>query len=128
MASAASQLARISPLTEHAKLLSAMRETLKFTPVKRFQENGSFIVEHVPDSYYLSNDSWDWKHFETLEQFRRFSNARWVKLQTYRIHFSFVQDSLNLEAKFVFHQLLFSDTWMPSSTFTSARSALSRLS
>ena len=127
MASASSQLARISPLSEHTELLSSMREALRYTPVKRFQEDGSFSVEHIPDSYYLSNYSWDWKHFASMEQFRHFSGAKWSESQTYRIHFPFTQESLNIEAKFVFHQMLFSDAWLPSATFTVTRSALSRL-
>jgi len=127
MASSAMQLAQIVPLAEHNLLLNNMRESLQYTPVKHFYSDGSFTVKMVKDPYYLDNDTWNMDYFLSLESFKHLKSKRWANMQTQNLRFTFINDNLNLEAKYVFHQMTFSDAWSLSATFTLRRSALARL-
>lgn len=127
MASSAMQLAQIAPLSEHTLLLKNMRESLQYTPVKHFCADGSVTVELIKDPYYLDNDTWNMDYFLSLESFRHLKSKRWANMQTQNLRFPFINSNLNLEAKYVFHQMTFSDAWSLSTTFTLRRSALARL-
>ena len=127
MASSMTQLAQLPLPDGYECLLPDLEDCLRFTPVKHIHADGAVTVEYAPDGYYLENDIWSLHHFLQIEQFRSLAQEPWATAQSYSIRFLFVQDSLNLEAKFVFHQMVFLDRWALSATFTAVRSALSRL-
>lgn len=102
-----------------------MRNQLSFTPILKINEDGSFNHEYIKTDFYLANNEWPASHFWELEQFADQKGKGGFKpkaakrpglrggkgYRDYTMRFRFANPGVNLDIKFVFHQMLFNGSW-----------------
>ncbi len=95
-------------------------------PVKTVQEDGSVIVQHVQDPYFLIHDVWHIGFFESIPQFREMVDN--YKAHRRNVYFRFNNPTINLEVKYVWHQKLFNEQWSLTSCFNAKAAKTNKLS
>ena len=102
-----------------------MVNQLSFTPILKIHDDGSFKHEYIKTDFYLTNNEWRASHFWELDQFASQKGVGGFKpkkakrpglrggkdYRDYIMRFRFSNPGVNLEVKFVFHQMLFSGSW-----------------
>ncbi|MBT2655373.1 tyrosine-type recombinase/integrase [Bacillus sp. ISL-18] len=108
-------------ITFHERL----QHELSSYPVKTVQADGSVIVQHVQNSYFLISDSWGINFLKDIPQFQEM-------VENYtgtnrNVHFQINSPSVSLEVKYVWHQKLFREEWALGSIFNGYSPHLKRL-
>lgn len=102
-----------------------MIDQLSYTPHVVIEEDSGYHIEREATSYYLDNDEWRASHFFEMSDFADdkgkggFKPKKAIKpgsrggkeYRDYIMRFRFNNPELNLEMKFVFHQLIFRRIW-----------------
>ena len=118
-----------------------MAEQLSYTPILAINGDGSYGVERVRTDFYLANDEWRASHFLELDQFAAEKDKAAFKrkgrkkgpggdeaaFRDYVMRFRFDNRSLNMEAKFVFHQMIFAQAWSLNTACFQENQAMKKL-
>ena len=84
-------------------------ETLSKYTEKKVNKNKSVTYTEIPTNYFLDNNKWHIDFFADIEQFKE--QVENYKYSNKNISFSFNNENLNKEIKFIVYSKLFSDEW-----------------
>jgi hypothetical protein len=86
--------------------VARMSETLSGYTEKHISEDGMIKEDYIETEYFFKNDRWQASFFSDIPQF----NGTITHIQK-AIHFDFLQPLLNLEAKYIVYNKIFSGEW-----------------
>lgn len=84
-------------------------ETLSKYTEKKVNKNKSVTYTEIPTNYFLDNNKWHIDFFADIEQFKE--QVESYKYSNKNLSFSFNNENLNKEIKFIVYSKLFSDEW-----------------
>jgi hypothetical protein len=85
-----------------------LEQKLSTYPEKTIHTDGSVIVEHVNNPYFLVNDKWNVDFIGEIKQFNKIAEN--YKHSTQNIHFRIKSSTVNLEVKyFWYHELFYAE-------------------
>lgn len=100
-------------------------ETLSKYTEKIVNKDKSVTYTEIPTTYFLDNDKWHIDFFGNIEQFKE--QVENYKYASKNIYFSFNNENINKEIKFIVHNKLFYDEWGLQSTIMSQMQFIRRL-
>lgn len=120
---------------QNKKLKDIMETALSCTPIKKTDKEGNVYFDKQPTIFYLRNDIWPLSHFLNLEQFAVerdkkgfYKNGNQNKFCDHKLHFEKIKnEALKLEAKFIFHEMIYSGAWTLFTTYLSIETSFNRL-
>lgn len=100
-------------------------ETLSKYTEKKVNKDKSVTYTEIPTTYFLENDKWHIDFFGDIEQFKE--QVENYKYSNKNISFSFNNENINKEMKFIVYNKLFSDEWGLKSVLTGQMQNIRRL-
>ncbi|HBG2114818.1 TPA: tyrosine-type recombinase/integrase [Clostridioides difficile] len=97
---------------------------LKYTENK-VNKDKSVTYTEIPITYFLDNDKWHIDFFSEIEQFKE--QIKNYKYSNRNISFSFNNENINKEMKFIVYNKLFSDEWGLQAVLTGQMQFIRRL-
>ena len=76
---------------------------------KKVNKDKSVTYTEIPTTYFLDNDKWNIDFFSKIEQFKE--QVENYKYANKNISFTFNNENINKEMKFIVYNKLFSDEW-----------------
>lgn len=96
----------------HDKVIESndkITETLSKYIEKKENKDKSVTYTEIPTTYFLDNDKWHIDFFADIEQFKK--QIKDYKYSNKNIYFSFNNENINKEMKFIVYNKLFCDEW-----------------
>lgn len=84
-----------------------LQKVLSTYPEKIVNEDGSVTVKQVKNPYFMVNDIWNINFLGEIKQFEEMVEN--YKFTNKNIYFRFINPSINLEVKYVYHHQIFND-------------------
>ncbi|MDQ0116742.1 uncharacterized protein involved in tolerance to divalent cations [Paenibacillus harenae] len=95
----------IHPYREELRFHERLEQELSTYPEKTIHTDGSVVVEHVNNPYFLVNDKWNIDFIGEIKQFKMIAEN--YEHSTKNIHFRIKSITVNLEAKYLWYHELF---------------------
>ncbi|MEE6142447.1 tyrosine-type recombinase/integrase [Bacillus cereus] len=111
--------------TEQFGLHEQLQCKLSGYPIKTAQDDGSIVVQHIQNAYFLVNDTWNINFFKDIPQFKEFTEK--YNITSRNVYFQINSSTVNLEVKYLWYQKLFNDKWTLNTVFNGLATHLRKL-
>lgn len=101
-------------------------ETLSKYTAKTVNKDKSITYTEIATTYFLDNDKWNVDFFAEIEQFKE--QLKNYKYTSKNISFSFSNENMNKEMKFIIYNKLFSDEWGLQAVLKNQMTCINQLS